>query len=681
MQWLPGHRLKNRPYEIVRELGQGGFGVTYKAKNLSLDVPIVIKTPNSRLQKDINYSKYVENFKKEARRLAKLGMNPHPHIVRVFDFFQEDNLPCIVMDFVPGESLYNLVQMQGALSETQALQYIRQIGSALVVCHQAGIIHRDVHPNNILIHAKNGNAVLIDFGIAGNTQTSRNTHSGNRAFAPWEQMAYWEQQSSKTPQVDIYTLAAGFYYLVTGEVPTECLGRKYNNDELIEPQELCPSLSEGINKAILKGMEIYPENRPGSIQEWLKLLVIPQAEPEKPKQKPQPKPPQTYVPESYQPRSVTYPVSSTPPRTERYTQVTENSNSGVTRRNWLKYSGLAISTVVVTSIGKSIWDNVSQPTGEIDSPEESDSISSINSKSESTSPETANTNLSEDEFDVITVNDRGEEIDREKGRAKYFTEDLGNDITLDMVEIPSGTFLMGTEEEEIERLVKKYNSYGFRNESPQHQVTVPSFYMAKYPVTQEQWKAVAQLPQIERELELDPSRFKGDNLPVERVSWNDAVEFGERLSKHTGKEYRLPSEAEWEYACRAGTTTPFHFGETITTDLANYRGIYTYANEPKGKYRERTTPVGSFPPDAFGLYDMHGLVWELCADTWHENYQGAPNDGSARVSGSGITFVVRGGSWSYNPLYCRSAIRLGTARDNRGIGIGFRVVCVAPRAT
>ncbi|MEM7592712.1 MAG: protein kinase, partial [Cyanobacteria bacterium P01_A01_bin.83] len=273
MQWIPGHKLKNRPYRIEQELGQGGFGITYKARDLNLDVSVVIKTPNRKLQRDRNYQKYVENFIREAKQLAKLGLNPHPNIVRVISLFQEDNLPCIVMDLIPGQSLYDLVLTQGKLSQTQAFKYIRQIGSALVVCHHAGIIHRDVHPNNILIHANSGKAILIDFGISGTTQTSRNTHSGNRCFAPWEQIAYWEGENSKTPQVDIYTLAASLYFLVTAEEPTECLARKYNNSELIAPKQLNAELSDRVDQAILKGLEIEPGDRPNSMQEWLELLL------------------------------------------------------------------------------------------------------------------------------------------------------------------------------------------------------------------------------------------------------------------------------------------------------------------------------------------------------------------------------------------------------------------------
>ncbi|GAB4550808.1 MAG: hypothetical protein Tsb0014_45260 [Pleurocapsa sp.] len=287
------------------------------------------------------------------------------------------------------------------------------------------------------------------------------------------------------------------------------------------------------------------------------------------------------------------------------------------------------------------------------------------------------------EFDTVKVNDRGEIIKTEHHSARYFTEDLGNGINLEMIEIPGGTFSMGTEEQEIERLVKQYGTDRFKNESPQHQVTVPSLYMGKFQVTQVQWKRVAALPQVERELEAEPSYLKGNNLPVEQVSWLDAVEFCQRLSIATGKEYKLPSEAQWEYACRAGTKTAFHFEETITTDLANYSGNCIYANELKGKFRETTTPVGSFPPNASGLYDLHGNVWEWCEDNWHNNYnyQGVPRDGSAWLSGISFNKVIRGGSWNLNPLGCRSAIRGYGTRDVRFNYIGFRVVCVAPRTT
>ncbi|MCA2894670.1 MAG: SUMF1/EgtB/PvdO family nonheme iron enzyme [Microcystis sp. M048S1] len=326
-------------------------------------------------------------------------------------------------------------------------------------------------------------------------------------------------------------------------------------------------------------------------------------------------------------------------------------------------------------------------------------------------PEEPKQLLSVFNFEVVGVNAKGEQIRKESKQSQYFREDLGKRITLEMVAIPGGTFLMGTEDEEIERLVKKFNWEGFRRERPQHEVTVPPFFMGKYPITQAQWKAIASRTdlKVKQDLDFNPAYFKDPpkpplkrgasdsppfeggarggspthwDRPVEQVNWYDAVEFCARLSKLTGGEYRLPSEAEWEYACRAGTTTPFYFGETITGELANYNASNTYADEPNGEYRNETTPVGQFPPNAFGLYDMHGNVREWCADTWHDNYDGAPTDGSVWIeNGNDNRSPLRGGSWGSNPNYCRSAIRYDYyfRRVNRINNYGFRVVCVFGR--
>jgi formylglycine-generating enzyme required for sulfatase activity len=270
-------------------------------------------------------------------------------------------------------------------------------------------------------------------------------------------------------------------------------------------------------------------------------------------------------------------------------------------------------------------------------------------------------------------------VQRTPANARQWIEDLGNNITLEMVSIPAGRFEMGAPTTEAQSR---------DNERPQHPVEINNpFWMGKYPVTQAQWRVLAAMSRINRDLKANPSNFKGDEHPVEQVSWLDAVEFCQRLSVYTGRAYRLPSEAEWEYACRAGTTTPFHFGKSITPDLANYEGNQTYANGPKGKNRGKTTPVGGFGvANDFGLYDMHGNVWEWCEDHWHGSYNDAPKDGRAwldnddRSDGTAAR-LLRGGSWGIIPGNCRSASRGSSyARDEFNI-IGFRVVCSAARTS
>ncbi|WP_347279989.1 SAV_2336 N-terminal domain-related protein [Leptolyngbya sp. FACHB-60] len=279
------------------------------------------------------------------------------------------------------------------------------------------------------------------------------------------------------------------------------------------------------------------------------------------------------------------------------------------------------------------------------------------------------------EFTIATMHHDGNrwEIIRQQQRVYRLIEPLPGDLPLEMVAIPDGTFLMGSPEDELER--------DRSSESPQHEVSIKWFLMGRYPVTQAQWRAVASLPQIGRQLQRNPSRFKGDNRPVEQVTWDDAVEFCARLSVHSGRQYRLPTEAEWEYACRAGTTTPFHFGETITSELANYKGSTTYDDGPQGEFRRETTPVDHFGiANAFALTDMHGNVWEWCQDHWHDNYNGAPIDGSAWIEGGNLSRrVLRGGSWDNEPWYCRSAYRDGDGPDFDDDPLGFRVVCSALR--
>ncbi|MEL7334225.1 MAG: formylglycine-generating enzyme family protein [Cyanobacteria bacterium J06560_2] len=267
------------------------------------------------------------------------------------------------------------------------------------------------------------------------------------------------------------------------------------------------------------------------------------------------------------------------------------------------------------------------------------------------------------EYDTMTVAGDGRIKQRQSLKGQFFAESFSKEL-LEMVAITAAT------------------------SSPRRGRRSP-FFISKYPVTQSQWSAVAALPKVKRELVLTPAHFHGSNLPVESVSWLEAVEFCDRLTLHTGRQYQLPSEAQWEYACRAGTKTPFHTGETITSELADYVSTYRYKAEPAGRYRQSTLPVGKFLPNAFGLHDMHGNVWEWCADSWHTAHRYAPQKGRAwvvskqatqqatqQVKQQAIQRAIRGGSWSDTPEKLRSASRSGYVETGLNRTIGFRVVAI-----
>jgi len=286
MVWQAGQLLHNGKYEILEVLGWGGFGLTYKARHRQLTLEVVIKTPDILQKRDTEYEDYVKQFEAEGRKLAKFSQTPHAHIVRISDFFTEGQVPCLVMDFIQGQTLMERVKTQGKLSEAECLKYIRQIGSALEAVHQAGMVHRDAHPGNIMIQP-NGNAILIDFGIAKEIipAGSSSTNSGaNLSFAPYEQIVeHFQSQdralenitSNRKPSVDVYTLAATFYYAVTGQKPTPSMERRLDNRPLTLPKEINRNLSDHLNKAITLGMALEKENRPQSMSDWLQQLELP----------------------------------------------------------------------------------------------------------------------------------------------------------------------------------------------------------------------------------------------------------------------------------------------------------------------------------------------------------------------------------------------------------------------
>ncbi|MBO3459753.1 MAG: serine/threonine protein kinase [Aetokthonos hydrillicola CCALA 1050] len=280
--WTSGFQLHNGKYTVERDIAQGGFGITYLARANSNE-RVVIKTLNERVQQRPDFAKFQQDFVNEALRLAKCN---HPNIVKVCEVFQQGQLWCMVMQYIEGEHLADRVLNQGVLSEPEALGYIRQIGEALTVVHQNGLLHRDVKPANIILRSNPQQAVLIDFGIAREfTQNLTLLHTANlsHCFAPIEQ---YQSVAKRGAYTDVYALAATLYFVLTKRLPEPAINRA-NGTLLVEPQKINPSISDRVNRAILKGMEIEPQDRPQLMQEWLELLKEP-PQAVQPNQPPQP---------------------------------------------------------------------------------------------------------------------------------------------------------------------------------------------------------------------------------------------------------------------------------------------------------------------------------------------------------------------------------------------------------
>jgi len=505
---------------------------------------------------------------------------------------------------------------------------------------QAGIYHLDLKPNLLFKPVQDGLAVkIIDFGLArvatslkqqaALTQTRSNKSVfaqaviGTLDYAPPEQRGETDKYGQPSAKSDIYAFGATLYHLFSGDSP-----RFYDPDEL-------PKLP-ALRTLLLACLKNSPEKRPDIstvLTQFSELLD--KLDNKRIEQRQQAELAKQKAEEQQQAEQQRQQAELATQKAETLKQAQAKQQAEEQRRKQAEQQLAAIAM---------------QQQAE----EQREQAELAKQKAEEENKGKPF------EFEIVTVNAKGEITHREQQQAHVQTTDLGNGIILEMVYIPGGTFQMGSPETE-----KNREPWQKGTESPQHRVTVEPFYMGKYPVTQAQWQVV---------MGNNPSSFKGENRPVESVSYDDIVKFCQRLSEKTKQDYLMPSEAQWEYACRAGTTTPFYFGETITTDLANYDGNYTYASGPKGVYREETTDVGSFPPNGFGLYDMHGNVWEWCADPWHNNYQGAPTDGSVwEAGGDGSPRALRGGAWDDGPRFVRAASRGRYSHDYRDSGVGLRL--------
>lgn len=665
----PNSVLQSR-YLIVRKLAQGGMGAVYQATDQRFGSTVALK------QMLVSGEHLRKAFEREARLLNGLR---HRALPVVSDYFSEGDGVFLIMQFIPGEDLMaRLEENNGPFAYSQVMAWADQLLDALdyLHTHEPPVIHRDIKPQNMKLTPR-GEIILLDFGLAkGSTGLTAAGGASDSllgytpTYAPLEQI----QGSGTDPRSDLYSLAATLYHLVTGAAPSDALTRTSAlvsglPDPLRPANQLNTEIPAAVADVLMQAMTLNRDHRPASAAEMRNAL-------KHASQRPAASGSSTAVSQSTK--------GAKSGQAADDATVIRSPNSGAAKADGahaiadtkpaspMRWVAIVIALIAIGAAAFFFLRPTNKPADEAVKPPANTNTAKTNAASSAPATPTAfGLPLKTFSFDVVTLDAKGAIANRAKQDAQFFSEDLGAGVTLEMVKVPGGTFLMGSPESEKER---------FGEEGPQHNVEVQPFYMGKFEVTQAQWQAVASLPKIERDLNPNPSNFEGVNRPVQKISFNDAKEFCARLAQKTGRAYRLPSEAEWEYACRAGTTTPYGFGENINSELANYDGREPYAGGSKGEYRKQTTVAGSLgAANAFGIFDMHGNMWEWVLDPWHADYKGAPRDGSVWEDGGerGLG-IVRGGAWNRNANNCRSAYRLKISPNDNHDVIGFRIIVSAP---
>lgn len=557
--------LQGGKYRIIKKLGQGGFGITYLAENTLLDGKVAIKefffkeycerddstsyvtVPTSSNRETV--LRFKQKFIKEARTIFSLN---HPNIVRIHDVFEENDTAYYVMDYIEGESLGDMVKRRGAISEAEALGYVKDAASALEYIHSKNINHLDIKPGNLMKRKEDGRIIVIDFGVTKQYATVISEGSTpvciSHDYSPVELYRKNGEQSF-SPQSDVYALAATLFKLLTGNTPPEAIEVLSEGLPVAELQE--KHISRPVISAIAMAMKGRHE-RTQTIAEF---------------------------------------VSNLENRANK-------SKKPVFKSGWLWAVVVAVTIVA-------IWLMVPFNKG----------ASSDNSSNDS----------------IYTP------------KIKTF---YANGVPFEMVEVRGGTFRMGATSEQ------GCDAYDW--EKPVHSVTLSGYYIGKTEVTQALWKAV---------MGSNPSYFKGDDLPVECVSWDDCQEFIRKLNSLTGQHFRLPTEAEWEFACRGGNNSLGYkySGSDNIDNVAWY----------DGNSGDKTHPVATKSANELGIYDMSGNVWEWCCDWYGDYTSGALTNPKGPESGS--LRVYRGGSWSSYARNCRSSFRHFNFPSHRYSYLGLRL--------
>jgi len=647
MQLPKSHTLQNGKYEIISTLGQGGFGITYKAQ-MAADVGGALGTKKIKVQVAIKefffkdycsrdtvtqivaiasttgrdmFQRFKEKLIKEAHILSSFQ---DAHIVKVFDVFEENGTAYIVMEFIEGESLQTKLQREGILTYDRTMSYMRNLLEAINTIHGRKILHLDIKPSNILINTED-EAILIDFGISKRydqqqVETSTTPVSYSKGYAPYEQYIS-EGVKTFSPETDLYSMGATLYRCLTGEVPIESLARL--EKEVTLPSSLNTSISKNIELVIMKSMRMSKEDRFHSAQEFQEALSVS--------------------------NNLTNSVNDTSVKTadqlfEIMNGKEENLQLEKTpgRPNYTEYPGKTEQFPVY----------VSPPVRSIVTIEESGMkppAQTVKREAPVNTPKPSNAGNADKTLSVSKENDSpklsldskfNQPVLNSEKKEYPILKKIQESIIEEMILVEGGSF---------ERYSDEYHSCT---------ISIKSFLIGKYSVTQEFWEAI---------MGKNPSHFSGcEQCPVENVSWNDVQQFILKLKKGTGKNYRLPTESEWEFAAKGGNGE--YSKKYAGSDNIEEVGWYD------GNSDQRTHPVGQKKPNELGIYDMSGNVWEWCSDWFCQDtftkmsYQSNP-EGPLK----GLYRVRKGGSWKLVPFNCLITNRSYDLPNHGDWSIGFRL--------
>jgi len=696
----------NRRYRLERLLGMGGMGQVWQATDLATHAElghsavVALKILPPQLTQSPVHAKLLIEEATQARRLA------HDNIVRVYEWAQDPATSSyfIIMECLEGQDLDAWLAEHGKATLVQVEQMLRPVADALQYAwDKHGLVHRDLKPGNVFL-TRAGEIKLLDFGIASrvrSTGTDLGLATPNAGTAGYRAPEAGTSQAA--PQVDVYAVAVMIYQLLEGRLPFD------QPTALLEPPK--PAALTAQQWEVLKrGFANRAGERPESVSALLDALQ--QAA-------------ETGAEEAAQREAARQAERAAAEQQEREARAAREARSRADantraeeeeqrRKKEAELAARLKAEALAAAQEKARQDQLRR---------EQEKQRKLQAEREARERKEILRQqlIARRDADALKARQAEEEHQRKlaqfKAEAAYRAEQErhrkeqaarkaaelaallpsatspvadaegvlrdrftdGSGVGPDLVLIPTGRFQMGSNEYEHKIAVKAGAQKSWMDrELPAHWVGIEqSFALGRYPVTVGEWRAFAKATGWQSKLDVDwqqPGFAQDDRHPVVCVSWHDAQLYLQWLCEKTGQEYRLPSEAEWEYACRAGSRTAFSFGDEITPEHANYDGHFTYNDGPKGSSHGGTTRVGSYQPNPWGLFDMHGNVWEWTQDTMHDNYLGAPADGSAwEQGGDAARRILRGGAWLYQPRYLRSALRNGYSALLANDVVGFRV--------